>query len=86
MNTIIVQYDPFAMESRLTIVRNGQYSYGVCEGVKELIDTLFETAYAENIYDIKLHAPPHIVEEISMQIKEKEKATYSKTTITIEEI
>lgn len=70
ISAIVVSYDPFAKESRVMIMGDGgKTQVDVCSNLDELITQIMDLAYKYDIYDIKFHAPPMIVEEVSNRIK-----------------
>lgn len=86
-NAIIVSYDPFARESRVSIVaENSKTQVNVCSSLEELTVELIKLSYGHDIYEIKLHAPPAIIEEIEGRITKAERNIYAVNRINIEEI
>lgn len=86
-NALIVSYDPFAMESRVSIMTNGhQEQVQVCSDINELAEQLVGLAYSNNIYEIKIHGPFATVCEIKRTVNEYEKNQYSSNKILIEGI
>lgn len=83
-NVIIVDYDPFVMESRVTICTNGQRKYTkVCSSIDELTTNLIQTAYKENIFQILMNSPFAISSQVSETIKNQEKEQYSYNKIKV---
>ena len=65
-NSIIVNYDPFAMESTVYILEDGlQKQMKVCSDINGLAETLVGLSYGNNIYSILIHAPLAITGEIN---------------------
>lgn len=87
MNTIFMSYDPFAMESRVCISKNGiQQQVAVCSTLEELTKELVDLAYTNDVYDMKFQAPSFIIDELKSQIYSYEARNYSTNKITIEGI
>lgn len=87
-NYIVVNYDPFAMESRVSIYsdQKGQRNMQVSSTINELTNAILNLAYSNNSYEVKIHAPAAIVEEIQKEVKECEQKVYSVNKIKIEGI
>lgn len=86
-NAIIVNYDPFAMESSVYIAEDGQQQQvKVCSTIEGLADALVGFAYGKNIYDIKVHAPFMTTNEIRNLVSSTEQNIYSNNKITVEGI
>lgn len=86
-NSIIVNYDPFAMESAVYIVTDGkQAQMKVCSNINGLAETLVGIAYGHNIYDIKINAPFATTDEIKKLVDNVEQTMYSKNNINVEGI
>ncbi len=84
--TIIVDYDPFAMESRAYIMNGGnrQESYAVESDIPALAEKLIYMADTHKVYNIKIHGPLAIMYEIKRAIGECEMKTYETNKITVE--
>lgn len=86
-NAIIIDYDPFAMESRISICKEGNKEYArVYSSMEELTNGIISLAYANEIYNIKVHGPFAVSGEIRRAINEREKDMYSQNKITVEGI
>ena len=86
-NAIIVNYDPFAMESAVYIVDDGlQKQMKVCSDINGLAEALVGIAYGNGIYSIQVHAPFAITGEINKLVNDLEKNMYSNSKITVEGI
>lgn len=84
---IIVNYDPFAMESAVYIARDGQQNQmKVCSDLEGLAGTLIGIAYGNDIYDIKIHAPFATTGEIQRLVTNLEQNMYSENKIMVEGI
>lgn len=87
MSNIIINYDPFAMESRVSIYKDGkQERVSIHSNVNDLANEIIKIAYDNNIYEVKTHAPFAFTSEIAKQIHEFEQAQYSQKKITVEGI
>lgn len=87
MNALVVDYDPFAMESRVSIVQDGKHEQvKVDSSIESLIESLVAYSYDNNIFDIKIHAPYAITGEIERQVRSLENLTYAKNKIKVEGI
>lgn len=85
MGAIIVSYDPFAMESRVTLFKNGkQEQVDVCSDIPELTNSLVNLAYANNIYSVRVRSPLAIYTEIERTLKELESTQYAENKIEVE--
>lgn len=86
-DAIIVNYDPFAMESAVYIVTNGkQNQIKVCSDLDGLAGALIGFAYGHSIYDVKVHAPFAVIGEVQRLINSLEKNLYSENKIIVEGI
>ena len=86
-DAIIVNYNPFAMESAVYIARDGQQNQmKVCSDLEGLAGTLVDIAYGHDIYDIKIHAPFATTGEIQRLVTNLEQNTYSENKIIVEGI
>ena len=85
MNDVIfVNYDPFAMDSRITIYGENQEQKMVSSNIDELSETLVDLVDANHIYNLRIHAPLALYTEISRNVKELAQAKYSINEITME--
>ena len=86
-DTIIVNYNPFAMESVVYIARDGQQNQmKACSDLEGLAGTLIDIAYGHDIYNIKIHAPFAITGEIQRLVTNLEQNMYSENKIIVEGI
>lgn len=86
-NAIIVNYDPFAMESAVYIATDGQQAQiKVCSDINGLAETLVGLSYGHNIYDVKIHAPFATTCEIKRLVNNTEQNMYSENKISVEGI
>lgn len=86
-NAIIVSYDPFAMESKVSIfTKDHQEQVSVCSEIGELAEKLIALAYQYNTYAVKIHAPFATTSEIKRVVEQNERNMYSNNKINIEGI
>lgn len=86
-DAIIVNYDPFAIESAVYIATNGkQNQIKVCSDLDGLAEALIGFAYEHSIYDIKIHAPFATTGEIQRLVTNLEQNMYSENKIMVEGI
>lgn len=84
---IIVKYDPFAMESRVSIYsQQKEQDMQVSSTISELTNAVISLAYSNQCYEVKIHAPASITEEIQREVQECEQQIYSTNKIQIEGI
>ena len=82
---LIIDYDPFVMESRIIIVENGQRKFaGVSSDVSELARELPTYCDKFNQYNVKFHAPVGAFYELKLQFEKKKKTTYAENKINLE--
>lgn len=85
MNAIIVDYDPFAMESRVNVIKEGKHEQlGVASSIENLANDLVALTYQYNIYSVKVNAPLATTNEIKRQVNALESTTYSANKIQVE--
>lgn len=82
---IIVEYDAFCRESRVTIYdkENKRTRIGVHNNIDELAKYIINVAYAHNIYEVKTHSPFAFTSELARTIHEYEKDKYSEQKIKV---
>lgn len=87
-NALIIDYDPFAMESRMHVIRDGQdiERYAVESSIPKLAERIIQYAKESDIYDVKVRGPLAIISEIKRSVAEHEMNTYSENKITVEGI
>lgn len=84
MNTVVVMYDPFAMESRISVMKdNHREQVSVASNIEDLAGAVTSIAYQQGINSVKIHAPLSIYSEIKRQIEGAENNLYSKNTLDI---
>lgn len=87
IDAIVVDYDPFSMESRFYCIQGDKRgSYQVASDIPTLVDQIIDMANKTNLYTVKFNAPLVIISEVNKEIKKKELALYSENKITIEGI
>ena len=90
MNGIFINYDPFALESQVLIVQDGNAigdTYSKSE-VNELASRLIELITTdENLNDVKVYvrAPDFIYDELTNLVQTQQK-NYSNKTIIMEQV
>ena len=66
MITCVVDYDPFAMDSRITLVKdNDKECFSACSTLPELAETLQSFSHQYGFNKVMIHAPEHIFEELN---------------------
>lgn len=84
MNTVVVMYDPFAFESRISVVKDGhQEQVNVSSDIQQLAEAVIGCAYEHGIDAVKIHAPFAIYSEMKRVIETSEKTLYNKNTLDI---
>lgn len=84
MNTVVIMYDPFAMESRISLIQEGRHEQvSVASNIEELADATVSFAYNYGTNNIKVHAPLAIYGEIKRAIEAVEKNQYNKNNLDI---
>ena len=84
-NFMLIQYDPFVMESRVFIVQDSKIIESkVSSNVNSLAQDLVATAYMNDIYTIKFNAPNAICEVIKDEVSSIEATTYGENKINME--
>lgn len=86
-NCILVDYDPFAMESRLVLIKNGEHEYKqTTSDLEQLSRNVTNLCYNSNIFIVKVSAPFKISSVLTKFIQEIESKEYSNNKIEVEEI
>lgn len=85
-DTFIIDYDPFAKESRVLLMHEGtkQHQYDVATDIPELADIIVQFANQHKVYDVKVRAPQQIIEEVQRCIAISESRLYEENKITVE--
>ena len=82
---LVIDYDPFAMESRVIIIEDGQRaSVGVSSDMNQLPKELISYCQQYNLYNVKFHAPVGTFYELKRQLDEEEKNVYGENKIKLE--
>ena len=82
---LLVDYDPFAMDSRIMVVQDGvRQMISACSDIPELSKALIAYAQEYNLYNMKIHAPVNFFYELKRVVEEDEINQYSKNKINME--
>ena len=82
---ILIDYDPFAKESRIIVVENGQRSFmAVSSDINSLARELPSYCDQYNQYNVRFHAPVNAFYELKRQLAEIEKNSYGENKINLE--
>ncbi len=83
-DALIVDYDPFALESRVYTYKDGNRGQSsVYSSVEELANELVALAYQENIFYVKVNGPFMVQGQLNRLIKEQEQKEYSVNKINV---
>lgn len=83
-NALIVEYDPFSSESRITICKDGKRSYANAHStIDDLARGIMALAYENNIFDVKVHGPFQIERKLDEVVRCYESSEYSVNNIKI---
>lgn len=83
--SLLVQYDPFTMESRVAIFNEHVRDYArVCSTLEELTEEVITMAYENDIYDIKVCGPFGIASQLNKMVQQYELNKYSQNKISVE--
>ncbi len=84
---IVLDYNPFVRESKIYIVRDGEQEFSqIVSNKDDIINTIIDLAYENNIYNVFISAPNFIANGFSQDINEYERNQYSYNRIKIEVI
>lgn len=84
MNAIIIDYDPFGLESRVSIYRNGiQETLRVYSDIEKMAQAIIGVAYKNNTFEVKTNAPESFISGLSTIISDYELAQYSEQKIKV---
>lgn len=84
-NMFFIDYDPFAMDSRITVYENGEPTIlSAHSDIVEMAEHLVSLTNQYSIYTIKIHATKNIFHELKRLTEEKEKDRYSENKIIME--
>lgn len=82
-NCILVDYDPFAIESRLILIKDGEREYKqTTSDLEQLSKNITNLCYNSNIFNVKINAPFKVSSVLTKFIQE----TDSNNKIEIEDI
>lgn len=82
---LLIDYDPFARDSRIIVVQNEQRSMlTACSDLPELTQALIGYTEQFNLYNVRMHAPLNTFYEFKRQLEQAEKDVYSENKITLE--
>ena len=83
-DTLIVEYDPFAAESRITIYKDGKRSYASAHSsIDDLARGIIGLAYSNNIFDVKVYGPFEIERKLNEVVRCFESSEYSINKINV---
>lgn len=86
-DALIIIYDPFAMESRVTVYKDNRSFYTtVASDIHELAEKIVPLAYEKDVYNLRISAPFEIVQEMRDTIKTIENGKFSENKLVIEGI
>ena len=81
---LIVEYDPFIMQSRISILKDGKRSYTTSfSTIEDLSRTILKLAYEKNLYNVMVHGPFGVERQISKTVQTYEKNQYNANKINI---
>lgn len=81
----IIDFDPFAHESRIIVIENGQRAMvGVSSDLNALAQELPQYCEQYNQYNVRFHAPVNAYYELKRQLADIEKNRYGETKINLE--
>lgn len=83
---LIVDYDPFNIESRISLMQEGDKKdiYRAPSNIPELAESLIGMANKLKVYSIRVRGPLAIIGEIKSRIAECEMQLFSENKITVE--
>lgn len=68
-DAIIVNYDPFVRESRVSIMKEGEKeTIRICSEIEELSEALVGFAYGSDVYSVKVSGPFAVANEIKRNV------------------
>lgn len=85
-NAIIVCHDPFAMQSKINVIKDGRVckSYNTKSTIRDLAESIVNIAEDEQVFTVKTSLEQSWKDELENSIKTFE--TYGKNKITVEDI
>lgn len=82
---ILIDFDPFAKESRIIVIENGQRGFvNVSSDINELAKQIPTYCEQYKLFNVKFHAPVNAFYELKHQLEEIEKQTYGENKINLE--
>lgn len=85
MKEILVEYDPFIMDSRFYVLDGEHIIEGkVSSDLNTLAENLTIQAYDNEAYAVKIRAPQGIYNELADNITKIENSMYQENKITVE--
>lgn len=83
---LIVDYDPFNMESRIAYMcaSEKQDTYRVTSSIPELVEQIIGLANKLQVYNVRVNGPLAIMSEIKSKVAECEMTLFSENKITVE--
>lgn len=83
---LIVDYDPFNIDSRVSLMQDGQKQdmYRAPSNVPELAERLVSIANELKVYSIRVRGPLAIMSEVKNKVAEQEMMQYSEHKIIVE--
>lgn len=87
MNKILIEYDPFVMESRVFVIKDDKISEGkVSSSLNSLAHNVITQSYSCEIYDVDVRAPKGMFDKIKKDIMQVEMQTYGLNKINLESV
>lgn len=84
-NALVIDYDAFAKESRLYVMKDGKRSEcRVASDINSLASEIVAMSQQTGIYNVKVNAPFAFIGEINRQVKQLEATTYAENKISVE--
>ena len=84
-NMFFVDYDPFAMDSRITLFENGDSTIlSAHSDIVEMANHLITLTNQYGIYTIKVHSTKNVFYELKRLTSEYEKSRYNQNKINME--
>ena len=85
MNTIVIDFQPFALDSTLFIFEDGllRKKLEISSDVEKLSTALVDICYAEKVFDIQINAIDAIVFNLQKLVTKEEMNQYSIKKINI---
>lgn len=82
---LVVDYDPFAMDSRVLVLQDGERAVlNTCSDLPELSQALLNYSREYKISQMKIHAPVNFFYELQRMVQEEELNLYNENIINME--